>query len=756
MTRRYGVRLSAEGARAFEAEFQRTGKRAEDAMRGIQRAAAPASTGLRVFNAAAGQARDSLEGLASRAGPVASLARVLGPGGLLGGAAVGGLIGLGAAAKNAANEIAQIGDAADRAQIDVDVYEELGAALTIVGQSSNGLESSLSSLVRKTGEARAGIGEAAKVFEQLGVTLTNANGSRKSDAELIDEIADAFARLPDGATRAAFAQKLFEEGGRSLVSVLGEGSAALRDYVEQAREAGALLGGELIRSAQEVNAQFGIQSQVVGVQLKRAFLEAAPAIASLGENLRGLVPPMLEFLSTVVAGVNEMGALVGLAERPLRVQLSTNIEDLRKVQNEIATLSAEEGGMFEGIRRERLRSLREEEAALSARNRELSDLLDAEARANRIVTPDVTLPEFRLPGGGASDLEKEAEAFERLIAASGQRTIGLIDQAELLGKVGEEAAFLEERFRLINAAVQQGVTLDDARIARIEAEARGYAAQASALDGLTAAQKLLTESQAADLTVAEQVAAERERLTALLPFLTELTHDQAEAERVLADALARSATDIEEKAARSTGALGDIRGGLKSVLTGSASLEQGFTGALNRMADRLLDFALDPAFDLIARNLAGLGGGAGGGGFFGSLFGAIGGLFAPSAKGNVFGPSGLTAFANGGVVDGPTFFPFRGGLGLMGEAGPEAILPLSRLPGGALGVRAEGAGGGGAVVNITVTVDASGAREPQAVADKTGQAVLQALINAGVDARLVRQMSPGGLLDRRFDARRGI
>lgn len=756
MTRRYGVRLSAEGARAFEAEFQRTGRRAEDAMRGIQRAAAPASTGLRVFNAAAGQARDSLEGLASRAGPVASLARVLGPVGLLGGAAVGGLIGLGAAAKNAASEIAQIGDAADRAQIDVDVYEELGAALTIVGQSSNGLESSLSSLVRKTGEARAGIGEAAKVFEQLGVTLTNANGSRKSDAELIDEIADAFARLPDGATRAAFAQKLFEEGGRSLVSVLGEGSEAFRAYVEEARAAGALLGGEVIRSAQEVNAQFGIQAQVVGVQLKGAFLDAAPAVAALGDNFAAILPPLINFVSTIAAGVNEMLALVGLAERPVRVQLSSNIDALRRVQNEIAELSSGESGMFEGLRQARLESLREEEAALTARNRELSDILETEERIRRGLARDPVFPEFRLPGGGASATEREAQAFERLIAASGQRTIGLIDQAELLGKVGEEAAFLEERFRLINAAVQQGVTLDDARIARIEAEARGYAAQASALDGLTAAQRLLTESQAADLTVAEQVAAERERLTALLPFLTELTHDQAEAERVLAAALARSAADIEEKAARSTGALGDIRGGLKSVLTGSASLEEGFTGALNRMADRLLDFALDPAFDLIARNLAGLGGGGAGGGFFGALFGAIGGLFAPSAKGNVFGPSGLTAFANGGVVYGPTFFPFRGGLGLMGEAGPEAILPLSRLPGGALGVRAEGAGGGGVTVVTNVTVTVNGGGDGQAVADRTAEAVSRRVVEQLVDSRIATLTRPGGFLDRRFDARRGI
>lgn len=67
-----------------------------------------------------------------------------------------------------------------------------------------------------------------------------------------------------------------------------------------------------------------------------------------------------------------------------------------------------------------------------------------------------------------------------------------------------------------------------------------------------------------------------------------------------------------------------------------------------------------------------------------------------SADGNVFGPSGVMAFAGGGIVDRPTLFRFAGGVGLMGEAGPEAIMPLSRGADGKLGVR----GGGGTAVTI--------------------------------------------------------
>lgn len=71
-------------------------------------------------------------------------------------------------------------------------------------------------------------------------------------------------------------------------------------------------------------------------------------------------------------------------------------------------------------------------------------------------------------------------------------------------------------------------------------------------------------------------------------------------------------------------------------------------------------------------------------------------------------------FKDGGVVSSPTFFPMGGRLGLMGEAGPEAILPLARGPDGRLGVAA---GGGGRPVSVVVNVttpDAASFRKSEA------------------------------------------
>ena len=88
----------------------------------------------------------------------------------------------------------------------------------------------------------------------------------------------------------------------------------------------------------------------------------------------------------------------------------------------------------------------------------------------------------------------------------------------------------------------------------------------------------------------------------------------------------------------------------------------------------------------------------------------LGGLLGQGLNGLV---SNVMPFAKGGVVSAAAAFPMRGGTGLMGEAGPEAIMPLTRGADGSLGVRAQGGGSPSVTINIS-TPDVAGFRRSQA------------------------------------------
>lgn len=217
----------------------------------------------------------------------------------------------------------------------------------------------------------------------------------------------------------------------------------------------------------------------------------------------------------------------------------------------------------------------------------------------------------------------------------------------LSGEAALQYAFVMER---LNEAKRAGINLSPAEIAAIEAAGQSYARQRYALD----------------------------------------RYQQA----------------VQDARAETKAFFSDFMSGVRNGENVFKAFSNAVINSINRMIEKMLDRAIDDFFNKFQSG--------GGGGFFNSLlkiFGSSGGGGIQSASldliknnpaifanGDVFGAA--QRFANGGtftnqIITDPTLFKFANGskFGLMGEAGPEAVMPLTRGPNGKLGVQAQGGGG---------------------------------------------------------------
>lgn len=170
---------------------------------------------------------------------------------------------------------------------------------------------------------------------------------------------------------------------------------------------------------------------------------------------------------------------------------------------------------------------------------------------------------------------------------------------------------------------------------------------------------------------------------------------------------ADQAKDLSSMSATATSeilnnATNSISTNMTNVLTGATSFKDGMSNIFTSLGESVIQSLIQMATQALITKaiLASVGGGAGG--MFGSLFGGASGAassgtaiqsaganFSFNALGGVYDSPSLSAYS-GGVYSTPQYFAFAKGAGVFGEAGPEAIMPLTRGADGSLGVRAIG------------------------------------------------------------------
>lgn len=601
---------------------------------------------------------------------------------------------------------------ADKVGVSTDALQEYRFAANQSGVATNTLDMGLQRFSRRLGEAAQGSGELLGVLEENNIQVRDSTGNMRANEDVLNDLANAIsgAESEQEALRIAF--KAFDSEGAAMVNMLRGGSSGLDEMRGRARELGLVLDEDLLRNAEKANDQLDILGKVVSTNITNAMLQLSPLIQATAEELR----------KNLVEGVDKAGDKTGDFSskvidgfRGITNVLGVFLDGLHGIQlilkgGELAFegLRGTAALVFEGLNRLVIKWQERWNMLIAGPIKRIGELTgedwDFTINVNTKTDFDAILTE------SAERIEKIQEelnelSWEELPSEGLKESVqNIIDRMKELQEESKKAK--DEADNVVVGGGHGG-----------RGAGRGDGAGGGANAIIKARNKAMNEY------TRSLISAQRE---AELLFEKEEKLDELFTKGKIGVDIYNEELDKLADTIKDIGTIGDSTfEALKDAIKGWGA---SFASELNEMlweSDRTFGDILASFTKMLTQLI---------------IQKAIVEPFietilppTKSAKGNVFSGGSVMPFARGGVVTRPTLFPMAKGTGLMGEAGPEGILPLKRLPGGNLGVQADTSGGG-----VSVTVVNQTGVEADANVSQSNDGSVEVLLTRAVASNIAR------------------
>jgi len=626
----FEIKLSLKDTETVKRGLESLGSSGQRALAKLEAATTPASRGLQLLDQASGAVQGGMSELASRSGAAGEALSSLGKGGLAAAAALGAIaLAIGTAiqaARAATDHFGNIADAAERAGTSAENFQTLSRVAEASASSSEELGKALETLRLKIDGAAGGSKQLQETFQRAGISMQFLQQHGGDTAAIFNE-------LSKNGVSASDAVELLGRGGKGLLPTLNELNGTL-----------SATKGELLDT-----------SKIASEQVVAAFDKLADdSVARLNESFAKWSGLLLDVASGLDRTSRAGHGLLDIAANLLS-----------------ALKGIEEGAFRAG---DRLQYALSQRAAW-----ESPEGMRAALRQGLGISPDIrtasgdTATTGDAAKGGLSNLavsarsrlDKMGIALDRPIqapASSGGRRSGSTREPNLGLEMSKPFG---DRTLLSTGGGLEKVTTTEIEpsyaFKQHSAEADDFYKR---LDDIT---KKTGEANDESAKWFDQLQLNTDLISTTSSTLSGMFTEAFMGERKLADVLA------------------EIPGLITKIIM-----------------QKLIELAITLAIQAATGGAGGAGAGIGGaiaGLFSGGSGAAAGGGYqmggmsttpiVTSARGNAFVGGNVIPFARGGIVDRPTLFPMARGAGLMGEAGPEAVMPLKRTASGDLGVRAQ-------------------------------------------------------------------
>jgi hypothetical protein len=315
-------RIALDGGAAIKEQLKALGDAGEKAFKQIQAAAAKAD--FAKFSASLGKLGNDLATVTKR---VALLGAGLSAVAAGAGAAVFSL------AKSSGEVADNAGKAAEKTGLQVQAYTELEFAANMANVSTeqfvtgmtrfNKVIAEAASQTQKTGTALDASGvtvtrfggavkkaadatkQTGTVFDRLGVKIRDANGNLRSNRDILLDVADAFARMPDSALKSALSLEVFGKAGAELLPFLNQAKAGILDLSAQARQLGITLTDAQAKIGDDLGDSLdSVSKAALGARLQLGLI-FAPGITALANGFANIIAENRDLLIEFGQAINQ-------------------------------------------------------------------------------------------------------------------------------------------------------------------------------------------------------------------------------------------------------------------------------------------------------------------------------------------------------------------------------------------------------------------------------------------------------------------
>lgn len=439
--RNLSIRLAVIDGGKVKAELADVGEAGERSLKKIESASQPASAGLNLLSKAANDAFVRMEDATSRLGMLGSVLGRLGPAGLIVGASVAAL---GYGMHQLVVPVAEVGEElnklSQKTAVSVEALSALLYASELSDVSAESLTKALKFLSTAMFDAKVKGGEGSAALKAFGVSALDAQGQIRPTEQVLLDLAEKFAAMPDSAEKAALAVKLFGKNGLDMIPMLNQGRDGLTEMMEEAKRLGLVMSADAARAAEEFNDNMkrlhavneGVQRQIGSALLpiladltEQMFLAKTEA-GGFTSELQAIThnrQQVLSFLEEVATGLGFIAESAVLAKRVI----SQPFDSLQVVAKDVETW----------IKTDMLRSMKSMGYDETQINAEITKL--QAARDRFVEAANDRLTHLTDNPGYVNKIEKFFDEQRRTVRVMGQKfVLETAEQAAQVQKIYDE------------------------------------------------------------------------------------------------------------------------------------------------------------------------------------------------------------------------------------------------------------------------------------------------------------------------------